>query len=431
MYCKYCGARIPEDEKICPMCGKKAEKGGGFPWKTVLITLGAVALTAALAWTIWFAANGGFRPKANDIYYKDNYSVEADKVASTRDQVVATADGAELTNARLQVFYWMHVIDFLNQNGAYLSYYGLDYTKPLNTQIYDKEKNLTWQQYFLEGALNTWKQYVALNNAAKKAGFILPEDTQKNLDELEKTMSDLATENKMDSVEQLLQADMGAGCTLEDYRYYLELYYTANLFFAQQTESLEVSEEEINAYFTEHESDLKANSITKESGKLVDVRHILLQPKGGTQSEDGKTVTYSDEEWETCRKEAQALLDQWLAGDKTEDSFAALASEKTEDPGSKSNGGLYQYVAKGKMVKEFEDWCFDETRKPGDYGLVKTSYGYHIMYFVEGNEGWIRYCHDGVVSDKASELLKSFTENATLQTRYKQICIGISELGKA
>lgn len=431
MYCKYCGAQIPENEKTCPQCGKKADKGDAFPWKTVLITLGAVALTAALAWTIWFAANGGFRPKANDIHYKDNYSVEADKVASSRDKVVATAEGESLTNARLQVFYWMHVIDFLNNNSAYLSYYGLDYTKPLNTQMYDKEKNLTWQQYFLEGALNTWKQYVALSNAAKKAGFTLPEDTQKNLDELEKTMSDLATENKMDSVEQLLQADMGAGCTLEDYRYYLELYYTANLFFAQQTESLEVSEEEINAYFAEHESDLKANSITKESGKLVDVRHILVEPEGGTKSEDGKTVTYSDEEWEACRKEAQALLDQWLAGDKTEDSFATLASEKTEDPGSKSNGGLYRYVAKGKMVKEFEDWCFDEARKPGDYGLVKTTYGYHIMYFVEGDEGWIRYCHDGVVSDKASELLKSFTENATLQTQYKQICIGLSELGKA
>lgn len=431
MYCKYCGAQIPEKEKNCPQCGKKAENGGRFPWKTVLITLGAVVLTAALAWTIWFAANGGFRPKANDIHYKESYSVEADKVASTRDKVVATAGGENLTNAQLQVFYWMNVIDFLNNNSAYLSYFGLDYTQPLDTQMYDKEKNLTWQQYFLEGALNTWKQYVALSNAAKDAGFTMPEDTQKSLDELEKTMSDIATENEMDSVEELLQTDMGAGCTLEDYRYYLELYYTANLFFSRQTEMLEVSQDEIDAYFTEHESDLKTNSITKESGKLVDVRHILVMPKGGTTSEDGKTVTYSDEEWETCRQEAQALLDQWLDGEKTEDSFAALAAEKTEDPGSKNNGGLYQYVAKGDMVQEFEDWCFDASRQPGDYGLVKTSYGYHIMYFVESDEGWIRYCHDGVVSDKASALLKSLTEGITLETKYKQICIGLSELGKA
>ena len=34
------------------------------------------------------------------------------------------------------------------------------------------------------------------------------------------------------------------------------------------------------------------------------------------------------------------------------------------------------------MVTEFNDWCFDESREPGDTGIVKTSYGYHIMYFV-------------------------------------------------
>lgn len=34
------------------------------------------------------------------------------------------------------------------------------------------------------------------------------------------------------------------------------------------------------------------------------------------------------------------------------------------------------------MVEEFNDWCFDESRKTGDVGIVETSYGYHVMYFV-------------------------------------------------
>ena len=34
------------------------------------------------------------------------------------------------------------------------------------------------------------------------------------------------------------------------------------------------------------------------------------------------------------------------------------------------------------MVPTFNDWVFDESRKPGDTGIVKTDYGYHIMYFV-------------------------------------------------
>ena len=34
------------------------------------------------------------------------------------------------------------------------------------------------------------------------------------------------------------------------------------------------------------------------------------------------------------------------------------------------------------MVAAFNDWCFDSSRKPGDTGIVETTYGYHVMYFV-------------------------------------------------
>ena len=35
----------------------------------------------------------------------------------------------------------------------------------------------------------------------------------------------------------------------------------------------------------------------------------------------------------------------------------------------------------GQMVTEFNDWCFDADRKPGDTGIIETSYGVHVMYF--------------------------------------------------
>ena len=41
------------------------------------------------------------------------------------------------------------------------------------------------------------------------------------------------------------------------------------------------------------------------------------------------------------------------------------------------------------MVTEFNDWCFDETHEPGDYGIVKSDYGYHLIYFSGyGDEYW-------------------------------------------
>ena len=38
------------------------------------------------------------------------------------------------------------------------------------------------------------------------------------------------------------------------------------------------------------------------------------------------------------------------------------------------------------MVTAFNDWCFADERKPGDHSIVKTEFGYHIMYYVSQGE---------------------------------------------
>ena len=105
----------------------------------------------------------------------------------------------------------------------------------------------------------------------------------------------------------------------------------------------------------------------------------------GTTDDSGNT-TYSDEEKATARKAAMEILDTFNAGEKTEEAFAALATEKTTDPGSKENGGLYEDVYPGQMVTAFNDWCFDAARVVGETGIVETEYGCHVMYF-SGNSG--------------------------------------------
>ncbi len=108
----------------------------------------------------------------------------------------------------------------------------------------------------------------------------------------------------------------------------------------------------------------------------VNVRHILV--KVGTSGDDS---TSTDADWEECKSKIEEIQKEWEETDQTEDDFATLATEKSEDTGSASNGGLYENVYKGQMVTEFNDWCFDADRKVGDTGIVKTSYGYHLMYF--------------------------------------------------
>ena len=116
----------------------------------------------------------------------------------------------------------------------------------------------------------------------------------------------------------------------------------------------------------------------------VNVRHILIQADKG---EDG---TWSEEALAAAKAEAERILAEYEAGDKTEESFAALATRYSTDEGSREDGGLYENVAKGQMVQEFNDFCFAEGRKSGDTGIVYGTNGqyagYHVMYYVGEGE---------------------------------------------
>ena len=124
---------------------------------------------------------------------------------------------------------------------------------------------------------------------------------------------------------------------------------------------------------------------TDNTFPLVNVRHILVPYEGGTTGKNGQK-TYTDEEKAAAKTKAEELLAQFTSGEATEDAFAALAKENSTDGGSKENGGLYEDVYPGQMVRNFNDWCFDESRKPGDTGIVESDYGVHVMYFVGDSE---------------------------------------------
>ena len=112
----------------------------------------------------------------------------------------------------------------------------------------------------------------------------------------------------------------------------------------------------------------------------VDVRHILVEAQVADK-EAGAT----DKEMALALEQAEKYLAEWQEGEATEESFAALANEKSTDTGSNTNGGLYENIYPGQMVEPFEDWCYGD-RKAGDTGLVETEYGVHIMYYVGESE---------------------------------------------
>ena len=120
---------------------------------------------------------------------------------------------------------------------------------------------------------------------------------------------------------------------------------------------------------------------------LANVRHILVAFEGGTTNSTTGQTTYSEAEKNKAKAAAYELYDEWLYdGDgATEEHFIQMAKDHTDDSNGE-DGGLYEDVYPGQMVTTFNDWCFDETRKPGDHGVVETTYGYHIMYYVGTSE---------------------------------------------
>ena len=140
--------------------------------------------------------------------------------------------------------------------------------------------------------------------------------------------------------------------------------------------------------------------------QTVTARHILFQTKDQNSGND-----LSEEEIAKKKTQAEDVLKKFNEGDKTEDSFAALANEYNEDTGSSSNGGLYEHLYPGQMVTDFNDWVFDANRKAGDVELVETDYGYHIIYFVakDGKD----YYDSAIRSSKANKDIE--TETKALQ----------------
>ena len=154
----------------------------------------------------------------------------------------------------------------------------------------------------------------------------------------------------------------------------------------------------------------------------MDVRHILIQPEGGTLAEDGTTTVYSEEEWEACRVKAQEILDAWKAGEATEDSFAELAKEHSAD-GNASEGGLYTDVTEGYMVETFNDWIFDKSREFGNVDLVKTEFGYHVMFFVGREYTWGEYCSNALLSDSVQYAVESAKAKFPMEVDYSKIVL--------
>lgn len=442
MNCKFCQAELEEGVTLCPACGRdntedeavQAEEAMVTPeeetpvqettekkklssGKLSVICISIVAVLAVLAaFVITGIRNGTLHwGNKNDVTCKSSYTVDNEKVQAKGDKVVATAGDGKLTNAELQIHYWMYVYNFMGNYGSYAASYGLDASQPFDQQDCKLSTDgWNWQQYFLDAVLQDWTMYNALYQEAKAVGFESTLDLDADWEAMLTSLEETATSQGYATVEEMVRADMGTGATLDAYRAYVELVQTGYDYYSHLSQTLVPSEEQIRGYYEDNLALFEENGITDDGSLFVDVRHILIKVEN---SED-------EASWADCEKKAQDLLDQWLAGEASQDSFAALANEHSADGGSNTKGGLYTYVKAGDMLPAFNDWCFDASRQPGDYGLVKTVHGYHIMYYVQGQPVWYVYAKNSAQSQLVKDTIEALTEKYAADVKYSAIVLG-------
>jgi peptidyl-prolyl cis-trans isomerase C len=148
------------------------------------------------------------------------------------------------------------------------------------------------------------------------------------------------------------------------------------------------TEDDILKYYEQHKDDFKV----RES---VRVRHILIKAD----------KTASEEEKAAAKKKVESILTHIRDGGD----FHKLASEHSQDPGSKTRGGDLGFIGRGRMVREFEDVAF--SLQPGEVSdVVETNFGYHIIKVEERRDA----------SYKPVEEVRSIIESKLIKERRRQ-----------
>ena len=385
MHCKHCGALMDEKQVTCPDCGANqneevqaaasvqeaqafdeplqqevpAEEGlyedeeeyeteePAAP-KAKKHNLGLIALILAVCTLLGV---GAVLFMSRD---KKPYTGPMDS-----DQyIVAECNGKQLTNQMFMYYYWGQFYSLYSQYGTTLSYMGLDMSKPFEDQKFDDTR--TWADFFTDYALMQWTRDVIITEAIAKEGFTLYEAQKGELAALLAQLETDATKYGYESGEDYLKHAFDLSVDVPSYTEYTTTSYINTKYLSSKYE----------AYLKEG----KDNPGEYKDLHYADVRHVLIKFAGTDEASKA-----------AAKDKAEKLYAEFLKN-PTVDTFVKLAKEHSDDNangtgGSAAAGGLIEGVYPGQMVENFDKWCFEEGRKAGDYGLIESEYGWHLMYF--------------------------------------------------
>lgn len=315
--------------------------------------------------------------------------------------------------------------NYITQYGSYLTYFGLDTSKDLSTQMYSD--TLSWKDYFEQMAVDNLKQSKALKAAAEAEGFTY--DTTEEYNTFKETIKTSAASAGV-SEKEYVRSIYGDYATMGRIAEYVKSDMVMNAYYQKLQENNAPSDEEIQNYYDE-------NKATYDS---VDYRLTTIEADLPTEpTELADPVDETAATTDTTATDAAAATDA-TASDSTDtayqpsDAEIAKAMEDAKELADDAEktvttaGDVHENEKKTSVNYLISDWLFDDARKAGDTTVI-TNDNSHCYYVVAFEQRYLDETPSANVrvivpaEDKSGEeILDEWKSGAATEDSFAELC---------
>lgn len=329
-------------------------------------------------------------------------------------------NGEEVNKVEFDYVYNTSKNNYITQYGSYLSYFGLDTSKDLSTQMYSD--TLTWQDYFEQNAVESLKQNKALMAEAKAAGFTY--DTTDEYNTFKETIKTSAAAAGV-SDKEYVRSIYGSYATMGRIEEYVKNDMVMNAYYQKLQEDNAPSDDEIQSYYEENKAtydsvDYRLTTIEAdlptEPTELADPVEETAADTTGTTDGTVATDSTQDTAYQPSDAEiAKAMEDAKVLADDAEQTVA-------------KDGETHENEKKSSVNYLISDWLFDDARKAGDTTVI-TNDNSHCYYAVAFEKRYLDETPSADVrviiptEDKTGEeILEEWKNGAATEDSFAELC---------
>ena len=310
--------------------------------------------------------------------------------------------------------------NYITQYGSYLTYFGLDTSKDLSTQMYSE--TLPSQDYFEQNAVESLKQNKALMAEAKAAGFTY--DTTDEYNTFKETIKTSAASAGI-SEKEYVRSIYGSYATMGRIEEYVKNDMVMNAYYQKLQEDNAPSDDEIQSYYEENKAtydsvDYRLTTIEAdlptEPTELADPVEETAADTTGTTDGTAATDSTQDTAYQPSDAEiAKAMEDAKVLADDAEQTVA-------------KDGEAHENEKKSSVNYLISDWLFDDARKAGDTTVI-TNDNSHCYYAVAFEKRYLDETPSADVrviiptEDKTGEeILEEWKNGAATEDSFAELC---------